>query len=150
MYPGAGSVRICTVAHFQSASGELTVLVTHWGWLHSQAALIFSYILSDERSDAQRQLAASLILHRAHCEALRTGSPVILLGDFNSPAFGRDNSGYEIITGVRPPVEIDQDFKDRYPVATSSGTFYMIDFIGDAPRPNISGNYGTHAFFLKI
>ena len=34
-YPGAGSVRICTVAHFQLASGELTVLVTHWGSSYS-------------------------------------------------------------------------------------------------------------------
>ncbi|KAF8522666.1 Endonuclease/exonuclease/phosphatase [Gautieria morchelliformis] len=133
-YPEAGSVRICTVAHFQSASGELTVLVTHW----------------DEQSDAQRQLAASLILHRAHYEALRTGSPVVLLGDFNSPAFGRDNAGYEIITGARPPVEINQGFKDRYPIAPSSGTFCMIDFIGDAPRPNISGNYATYTGFSAM
>lgn len=100
----------------------------------------------DEKSDAQRQLAASLILHRANYEALRTNYPVVLLGDFNSPAFGLDNAGYEIITGTRLPVEISQDFKDRYPVAANSASIMMIDFMGDAPRPNVSGNYGMHTF----
>lgn len=99
--------------------------------------------LQDEQSDAQRQLAASLILHRAHYEALRTKSPVILLGDFNSPAFGRDCAGYEIITGIRPPVGISQEFKERFPVTESASSFNMIDFMGEAPRSNVSGNYGT-------
>jgi endonuclease/exonuclease/phosphatase family metal-dependent hydrolase len=98
--------------------------------------------LPDEQSDAQRQLAASLILHRAKYEALRTQSPVVLLGDFNSPAFGRDCAGYEILTGVRPPADISQEFKERYPVSESSTAFAMMDFMGEAPRHNVSGNYG--------
>lgn len=77
---------------------------------------------------------------------------MILLGDFNSPAFGRDNAGYEIITGIRPPVDISQDFKDRYPISLSSAgaTFTMIDLMGEAPRQNVSGNYGTHNYLGSI
>ncbi|KAF8581286.1 hypothetical protein K439DRAFT_1654099 [Ramaria rubella] len=134
IFPGAGSVRICTVVRFHSIAGELTVFATHW----------------DERSDMQRQLAASLILHRAKYEALRTNSPVILLGDFNSPAFGRDNAGYEIITGARPPVQISEEFIAKYPVPSNSTTFTMIDLMGKAPRSNVSGNYATYTGFSKI
>ncbi|KIJ29257.1 hypothetical protein M422DRAFT_215015 [Sphaerobolus stellatus SS14] len=131
-YPGAGSVRICTVAYFKSAAGEVAVMATHW----------------DDRSDTQRQLGASLILHRARHEATKRNVPVILLGDFNSPAQGRDSAGYEIITGVRKPLPISSEFVERYPV--SENGFKMIDLIGRAPRRFVSGNHATYTGFSEV
>ncbi|KAF8520950.1 Endonuclease/exonuclease/phosphatase, partial [Hysterangium stoloniferum] len=133
-YPGAGSVRICTVARFKHAAGEVTVMAAHW----------------DERSDAQRQLAASLILHRAQHEALRTHAPVVLLGDFNAPAAGRDSAGYEIITGCRVPVSISDVFRQTYSVPGNAAAFAMVDLLGEAPRRRVSGNYATYTGFNRV
>jgi endonuclease/exonuclease/phosphatase family metal-dependent hydrolase len=70
-YPGAGSIRICTVARFTilSSKQNLTVLNTHL----------------DDSSDDQRKLGASMILIRAKYECFREGSnnAVIVTGDFN-------------------------------------------------------------------
>jgi len=133
-YPGAGSVRICTVARFKSEAGPLTVMATHW----------------DEQSDTQRQLAASLILHRARFESQRSNCPVILLGDFNSPAYGQDCSAYEIITGARPSVAISQDFLKAFPVPENSRDFKMLDLMGQTPRQYVSGNYATYTGFSHV
>ena len=37
----------------------------------------------DDQSDDQRRLAASLLLTRARFEAVTTGEPVFITGDFN-------------------------------------------------------------------
>lgn len=66
-YPGAGSYRICTVAHLSVGETPLTLLNTHF----------------DDQSDAQRRLGASLILYRAQYEAAMTGGAVFVNGDFN-------------------------------------------------------------------
>ena len=73
-YPDAGCPRLCTVGRFQvvanmeeTRSQEITIINTHL----------------DHQSDKQRQLAASLILQRAHFEMLKTGDPIFVLGDFN-------------------------------------------------------------------
>jgi hypothetical protein len=66
-YPGAGSYRICTVARLSIGGSSFTLLNTHF----------------DDQSDAQRRLAASLILHRAKYEAAVTQAPVFVNGDFN-------------------------------------------------------------------
>lgn len=76
-----------TTAQFRAESGIVTAMVTHW----------------DDQSDLAREVGASLILHRANYEALTTRrvrhaqrsfspdiystlQPVLLFGDFNSPA----------------------------------------------------------------
>ncbi|GJJ10649.1 hypothetical protein Clacol_004876 [Clathrus columnatus] len=133
-YPGAGSVRICTVARFiTSSGGTLTVMATHW----------------DDQSDLQRQLAASLILHRAHHESVKNGSEVILLGDFNSPGTGRDSGGYDIITGARSPLEINGKFKERYPV-DNNNAFKMVDFLSRVPRQFVSGHHGELLHHTRV
>lgn len=78
-YPGAGSYRICTVAHFTIDEKTFTLLNTHF----------------DDQSDAQRRLAASLILYRAKYEAATTQGPVFVNGDFN-----RQDKPYN--TAMRP------------------------------------------------
>jgi endonuclease/exonuclease/phosphatase family metal-dependent hydrolase len=64
-FPGAGSFRVCTVAHLQPRNDgtKFTVLNTHM----------------DERSEPQRKLAASLILARARYEAVTTDAPVFVM-----------------------------------------------------------------------
>lgn len=37
----------------------------------------------DDQSDAERRLAASMLLTRARFEAVTTGNPVLITGDFN-------------------------------------------------------------------
>jgi endonuclease/exonuclease/phosphatase family metal-dependent hydrolase len=70
-YPGAGSFRICTAARFtlheNGKDTNFSILNTHL----------------DDQSDDQRKLAASLLLHRARYEAVTTGGPVLVQGDFN-------------------------------------------------------------------
>ncbi|KAJ7175183.1 Endonuclease/exonuclease/phosphatase [Mycena crocata] len=101
-FPGAGSHRVCTTVRLQRRAGgqKFTVLNTHM----------------DDRSEAQRQHAASMLLARARYEAAVTGEPVFVLGDFNSPPTGRDSGAYEITTGVREPGVLPKDFAARYAV----------------------------------
>lgn len=72
-FPGAGSVRICTAAHFQvtGTDKKFTLLNTHL----------------DDQSDAQRRLAGSMLLTRARFEAVTTNAPVFVQGDFNRWVF---------------------------------------------------------------
>lgn len=105
-------------------------------------------ISKDDQSDPQRQLAASLILHRSQFESVNHSSEVFLLGDFNSPAMGRGSAGYGIITGARPPVKISQEFKEKYPV--SGHTFTMVDVLGRVPRHRISGNHGLQSLSIDM
>ncbi|KAF8752062.1 Endonuclease/Exonuclease/phosphatase family [Rhizoctonia solani] len=70
----------------------------------------------DDQSDAQRRLAASLILYRAKYEAATTQAPVFVNGDFNSPAEGTDNGAYKIFTGVIAPVAINATFAQKFAV----------------------------------
>jgi endonuclease/exonuclease/phosphatase family metal-dependent hydrolase len=68
-FPGAGSIRICTVGRFRHIAQNLnfTLMDTHL----------------DDQSEDQRKLGASLLLRRARFEAATRNSPVILAGDFN-------------------------------------------------------------------
>ncbi|OBZ76931.1 hypothetical protein A0H81_03050 [Grifola frondosa] len=105
-FPGAGSFRICTAARFElktSPSGQpvrFSHLETHL----------------DDQSDAQRRLGASMLLYRARYEAFTTKSPVILTGDFNSESTGNTSGAYQIVTGVIPPVAINETFAQKYAV----------------------------------
>ncbi|TRM60450.1 Endonuclease/exonuclease/phosphatase [Schizophyllum amplum] len=116
-YPDAGSYRICTVAHFQPASGpQLTVLNTHM----------------DDQSDDQRRLAASLIVYRARYEAVNTGGPVLVMGDFNSPPTGDDSGAYNIATGATTPPPSMPRQTERRSVSSNFATFTGFTAPGNA------------------
>lgn len=136
-FPGAGSVRICTATH----------LILHSG---SGAPVHFTYLNThlDDQSDDQRRLGASMILARARYEAWKSGGPVIVTGDFNSPATGTDSGAYQIITGQLAPVAINQTFAEKYAVPKNIlSNFTMSDLKGDAPRSSVSGNFATYTGF---
>ncbi|KAF9457929.1 Endonuclease/exonuclease/phosphatase [Collybia nuda] len=132
-FPGAGSVRICTAAHFSHVSGKnFTYLNTHL----------------DDQSDAQRRLGASMLLTRARFEAATTNGPVIITGDFNSPSTGSDSGAYGIITGATPPVAINATFAAKYAVgADQFPDFKMLDLRGQTPRRNVASNFATFTGF---
>ncbi|KAJ7282386.1 Endonuclease/exonuclease/phosphatase [Mycena rebaudengoi] len=133
-FPGAGSFRVCTVAHLQPRNDgtKFTVLNTHM----------------DERSEPQRKLAASLILARARYEAVTTDAPVFVMGDLNSAPTGGDSGAYEIITGARPPVALPADFAAKYAVDEDKlPNFTLLDLREQAPRRAVSNNYATFTGF---
>ncbi|KAB5592956.1 hypothetical protein CTheo_3591 [Ceratobasidium theobromae] len=128
-YPGAGSYRICTVAHFTIDEKTFTLLNTHF----------------DDQSDAQRRLAASLILYRAKYEAATTQGPV--------PAEGSDNGAYQIFTGVLEPVTINATFAEKFAVPSDSplpGDFKMLDTRGIIPRQKVFGHFATYTGFSNL
>ncbi|KAF8628051.1 hypothetical protein AX17_006055 [Amanita inopinata Kibby_2008] len=133
-YSDAGCFRICTVTHFSviSSGKRLTLLNTHL----------------DHQSDNQRRLAASLLLTRARYEAVATGGPVFITGDFNSTSSGRDSGAYDIVTGALPPVTVDQAFENKYRVPEHHlPGFCMVDLRAATPRWNVSGNFATFTNF---
>ncbi|KAL1747421.1 Endonuclease/exonuclease/phosphatase [Schizophyllum fasciatum] len=132
-YEGAGSYRICTVAHFKPHSGgTLTVLNTHM----------------DDQSDDQRRLAASLILYRARYEAVKTGGPVLVTGDFNSPPTGGDSGAYSISVGALRPTAINQTFAEKYSVNDGQlPDFKLLDLRGETARRSVSSNFATFTGF---
>ncbi|KAH9925033.1 Endonuclease/exonuclease/phosphatase [Epithele typhae] len=135
-FPGAGSFRICTATHLTLQTGNKPVKFTY---LNTHL---------DDQSDAERRLAASLMLTRARYEAATTGGPVIVTGDFNSPSTGTDSGAYQIITGQIPPVAINQTFAEKYAVPDGVlPNFVMQDLKAITPRPKISGEYATYTGF---
>ncbi|KAJ7754168.1 Endonuclease/exonuclease/phosphatase [Mycena maculata] len=132
-FPDAGSHRVCTTVHLQRRNGgqKFTVLNTHM----------------DDRSDAQRRHAASMILARARYESETTSAPVFVLGDFNSPPTGRDAAAYEIATGVRPPGTLPLDFAARYPASPDWSAFALHDLRAHTPRRAVSANHATFTGF---
>ncbi|KAJ7193608.1 Endonuclease/exonuclease/phosphatase [Mycena pura] len=131
-YPGAGSHRVCTTLHLQRRHGgqKFTVLNTHL----------------DDRSEAQRRHAASMVLARARYEAATAGCPVFVLGDFNSPPEGRDAGAYEIATGARAPGPLPADFAAKYAVSGAPG-FALCDLRAKVPRAAVSANHATFTGF---
>ncbi|KAJ6512384.1 Endonuclease/exonuclease/phosphatase [Mycena vulgaris] len=132
-FPGAGSHRVCTTVHLQRREGgqKFTILNTHM----------------DDQSEAQRRHAASMMLARARYEALTTGCPVFIMGDFNSPPSGRDAAAYEIATGVRPPGALPADFAAKYPVGADAPPFVLHDLRAHTPRRAVSANHATFTGF---
>ncbi|KAJ7581202.1 Endonuclease/exonuclease/phosphatase [Mycena floridula] len=132
-FPGAGSVRICTVGHFSviSTGEHFSLLNTHL----------------DDQSDDQRKLAASMLLTRARFESVTTNAPVFVQGDFNSPPTGTSSGAYNIITGVQPPVAINATFAAKYSVGNQESDFKMLDFRAEAPRRSVSNNFATFTGF---
>lgn len=134
-FAGAGSYRVCTTAHFTSTTTNqnFTMLNTHL----------------DEQSAEQRALGLSMILHRAKYEAITTGDPVILTGDFNSPP---SDQGYQIITGAEPPKQMNETFRRRFSWSSKQAdgfdNFAMQDLLGQVePRYRMGGNYATFTGF---
>lgn len=134
-YPGAGSFRACTRARFRSEAGVFTLLNAHL----------------DDQSDVQRKLAASLMLHRAKFEAIKTGRPVFLVGDFNSPTEGVDGGAYQIASGALAPLPINATFAEKYKWSErEENEFKLKDFAGAAPPRSRSGNYATYTGFAGV
>ncbi|KAG8745443.1 hypothetical protein FRC10_007986 [Ceratobasidium sp. 414] len=136
-YPGAGSVRICTVARLSVGDKNLTVVHTHL----------------DDQSDAQRRLAASLIMHRVRYEVATTGATVFVKGDMNSPAEGTDNGAYRIFTGTLPPVAINSTFASKFAIPKDSplpSNFTMLDTRGTTPRSKVVGHFSTFTGFHRL
>ncbi|KAJ7346392.1 hypothetical protein DFH08DRAFT_213898, partial [Mycena albidolilacea] len=132
---GAGSFRICTVVHLQLKTGD-----------HTNFTFLNTHI--DDQSDAQRRLAASVILYRARFEAVTTNNPVLVAGDFNSPPTGADSGAYNIFnTGVTPPVAINATFAAKYAVAPQSPAFSMLDLRAEAPRRVVKSTFATFTGF---
>jgi len=135
-FPGAGSVRICSAAHFSTfldgAEKRFTLLNTHL----------------DDQSDAQRRLGASMLLARARFEAATTNAPVFITGDFNSPSAGTDSGAYNIITGVASPVPVNATFAAKYAVKPNQlPGFKLLDLRGVVPRRSVSANFATFTGF---
>ncbi|KAG6909924.1 hypothetical protein DXG01_014444 [Tephrocybe rancida] len=102
----------------------------------------------DDWSDAQRRLGASMLLARAHFEAVKTKNPVFITGDFNSPSTGSGSGAYSIITGATLPVPINATFAAKYHVDDDQlPNFKLLDLRGEAPRRSVSGNYATFTGF---
>lgn len=75
-FPSAGSFRITTVARLSLTDASESE--------NDHRAFTFINTHLDERSEGQRELGASLILHRARYEAQTNhSSAVIVVGDFN-------------------------------------------------------------------
>lgn len=93
------------------------------------------------------------MLHRAAFESnsnseINKGErqhPVFVLGDFNSPQEGRDSGAYQIITGATRPLEVPQEFGNRFPLSgTDDSEFKLKDVKGETPRQFVSGHYATY------
>ncbi|KAF8193333.1 Endonuclease/exonuclease/phosphatase [Pholiota molesta] len=120
-YPGAGCIRVCTVARFKTTTG-----------------------------DRQFTIRASLLLHRARFEAVNTDAPVFVLGDFNSSSTQADSGAYKVLTGSVPPLPVGAAFTQKYPVSPSQlPSFRFIDLRAEAPRRNVSANFATFTGFSK-
>ncbi|KAI0767618.1 Endonuclease/exonuclease/phosphatase [Fomes fomentarius] len=136
-FPGAGSSRVATVTRLKAKSNP-------------SAPMEFTYINThlDDRSDAQRRLAASLMLTRARYEAYKTGNPVIVTGDFNSPSTGSASGAYQVITGQIAPVAINATFAQKYAVPDGSlPDFKLLDLRAETPREFVSGEFATSTGF---
>lgn len=136
-FEGAGSYRTCTTARFTTTETKqnFTMMNTHL----------------DEQSAEQRALGLSLVLHRAKYEAIVTGNPVFLTGDFNSPP---SDQGYQIITGVESPKKLNETFRRRFDWSnkddTTSKKFALQDLLGQVePRNRLGGHYATFTGFQK-
>ena len=132
-YPDAGSYRVCEVARFKTSSKTFTFINTHL----------------DDRSDAQRRLAASMLLARARYDAHSTSAPVIVTGDFNSAARGYDSGAYQIATGAIPPVPMNETFAEKYRVPETQDEFVLRDLKAETPRMRISGDFATFTGFNR-
>ncbi|KAH7106944.1 mannose-6-phosphatase [Auriculariales sp. MPI-PUGE-AT-0066] len=136
-FPGAGSVRLCTVVRLRSKDngGLISVLNTHL----------------DDQSEPQRRYGASMLRHRALYEEQVYGSSVVLFGDFNSPPDRSSDSGaYLIATGALSPVDLDSAFTKEFEVPASTPRFTLLDFRGETPAEAIHGHFATYTDWSQV
>ena len=75
-FPGAGTPRLATIAHFRLSAGTST------GTGGAELLLFNTHL--DHVSDPQRRLGAAMLLHRARHEArVKPGVLIFVTGDFN-------------------------------------------------------------------
>ncbi|ETN45014.1 uncharacterized protein HMPREF1541_09890 [Cyphellophora europaea CBS 101466] len=137
-YNGTSVVRAVVTAKFTTPSGNTITLVnTHL----------------DHKSEDARRYGASLMLHRAKFEFIKTGGkPVVLLGDFNSNPDSKNNGAYQIMTGSMPPVPLNATFLKTYnwtaaeeQSAGMTDDFHFEDLMGATPARYRSGHFSTTA-----
>lgn len=134
-FPGAGSIRICTAGKFTTSRGtNFTLLNTHL----------------DDQSDDQRKLGGSMVRIRARYEAVTSGEPILVTGDFNSPPTGSSSGAYQIATGAQSPVAVNSTFAAKYAVpSTALPDFKLLDLRGQAPRELVGRNFATFTGFTS-
>ena len=159
-FPGAGTPRLATCAHFRlvaappTSTGELVLINTHL----------------DNVSDAQRRLGAAMLLHRARYEAhAKPGVPIFVTGDFNryaitplyrracwltgsSSANDNDDGAYAVLTGSQPAPALPDDFARRFPLparAPGNSELVMVDMRVAAPRLHVGGEWATFTGFKR-
>jgi endonuclease/exonuclease/phosphatase family metal-dependent hydrolase len=136
-YPDAGSFRVATAAKFQATDSNY------------QFFLVNTHL--DDRSDAQRRLGASLLLHRLKHEVARDPDiPVFVTGDFNSQDKGNTSGAYSIITGAQAPVAVSDDFRAKFPVSDAVRNFKMVDAKTITPKVAIGGHHATFTGFGNV
>lgn len=106
----------------------------------------------DDSSLPQRRLGASLLLHRAKYEAIKTRSPIFLTGDFNSPP---SDGAYQIITGsAAPEHKLNGTFLKQFHWGKSEGKewedFKLSDLSGEVKGSARSGHYATFTGFVGM
>lgn len=108
----------------------------------------------DDQSNDQRMLGASLIPHRAKYEAIKTGRPVFVTGDFNSPTSGSDDGAYKIATGAQTPLPLNETFTQKYSWSKKEGDaigdFTLDDVLVATPPERRSGNFATFTGFRAV
>lgn len=132
-FPGAGSTRSATVAHFkEKVSGiQFTLINVHL----------------DDQSDEQRRLGAAMARLRGGYE-YQKGHPVFVVGDFNSNCEGKDSGAYKIITGALDYdyEKIEPEFRNKYANSYES-TFVFDDLLLECPPVRRSGHLATFTGF---
>jgi endonuclease/exonuclease/phosphatase family metal-dependent hydrolase len=155
-YRDAGCKRICTVGRFRILPSTSNTIRfgndSETKIAHDVVTVLNTHL--DHESEAQRKLGASLILHRARYARHTTQMPVFVMGDFNSLETGSTGGAYRITTGQLPPVQIDQEFTQRYPIPEESSSnsslgFRLLDLRACTPRQNVLGHYATFTGFVK-
>ncbi|KAI0251572.1 mannose-6-phosphatase [Lactifluus subvellereus] len=139
LFPGAGCPRLATAG---TPPRDIALINTHL----------------DHASDAQRQLGAAMVLHRARYEVgMRPGVPVFVTGDLNSSASGSDRGAYAILTGGQRAPPVPDEFTRHFPLPSSPSPnpsfpgekeeLVMRDLRDAAPRAFVGGKWATFTGF---
>ena len=166
-FPGAGTPRLATIAHFCLSAGTST------GTGGAELLLFNTHL--DHVSDPQRRLGAAMLLHRARHEArVKPGVLIFVTGDFNrcgaylnplpytflllkygcSSAKGEDEGAYAVLTGAQEPPPVPDEFARRFPLPRGGdgpgSLLVMRDLRGAVPaRLRVGGEWATFTGFER-